>query len=79
MYLPFLQKADLLLSEIDAARAKAREAVEMGERTLREANETLQTLLGKVHLLLMKHLNHVPLYVMIWWFVKIVCVNFMYV
>lgn len=42
-----LQRADLLLSEIDAARAKARNAVEMGERTLKEANETLQTLLGK--------------------------------
>ncbi|KAH3798034.1 laminin subunit gamma-1-like [Dreissena polymorpha] len=40
------QRADLLLSEVDAARAKALKAVETGEETLREANETLQTLLG---------------------------------
>ena len=37
------------MSEVDAARAKALNAVQMGERTLKEANETLQTLLGKGH------------------------------
>ncbi|WAR30636.1 LAMC1-like protein [Mya arenaria] len=40
------QRADLLLAEVDAARARARDAVNKGEQTLREANETLQTLLG---------------------------------
>ena len=38
---------DELLAEVDAARDVARKAVESGEQTLREANETLQTLLGR--------------------------------
>lgn len=40
------QRADDLLAEADAARAKAKNAVQLGEKTLREANETLHTLLG---------------------------------
>ena len=36
------------MAEVDAARAKARNAVELGERTLSEANDTLTTLLGTV-------------------------------
>lgn len=40
------QRADELMAEVDTARAKARNAVELGERTLSEANETLTTLLG---------------------------------
>lgn len=39
------QRVDELLAEVDAARDVARQAVESGEQTLREANETLQTLL----------------------------------
>ncbi|XP_046546813.1 LOW QUALITY PROTEIN: laminin subunit gamma-1-like [Haliotis rubra] len=40
------QRTDELLAEVDSARAKARDAVEMGEKTLKEANETYQTLAG---------------------------------
>ena len=36
------------MAEVDAARAKARNAVDLGERTLSEANDTLTTLLGTV-------------------------------
>lgn len=53
----FLQRADGLLADVDSARAKARNAVEMGERTLKEANETLQTLLGKVSFVLIFDLS----------------------
>lgn len=41
------QRVDEFLAEVDAARDVARKAVESGEKTLREANETLETLLGK--------------------------------
>ncbi|KAL4219663.1 Laminin-type epidermal growth factor-like domai [Mactra antiquata] len=40
------QRADGLLADVDSARAIAKNAVDMGERTLSEANETLQTLQG---------------------------------
>lgn len=40
------QRVDEFLAEVDAARDVARKAVESGEKTLREANETLETLLG---------------------------------
>ncbi|XP_041371142.1 laminin subunit gamma-1-like [Gigantopelta aegis] len=39
------QTTDELLAEVDAARATARDAVDMGETTLKEANETLKTLI----------------------------------
>lgn len=39
------QRVDELLAEVDAARDVARRAVQAGEQTLREANNTLQTLL----------------------------------
>ncbi|PVD22260.1 hypothetical protein C0Q70_18068 [Pomacea canaliculata] len=39
------QRVDEFLAEVDAARDVARKAVESGEKTLREANETLETLL----------------------------------
>lgn len=40
------QKVDELLAEVDVARTLAREAVARAEKTLAEANETLQILLG---------------------------------
>ncbi|OWF54908.1 laminin subunit gamma-1-like [Mizuhopecten yessoensis] len=40
------QRIDELLAEVDAARAMAREAVDKAEKTLQEANNTLQTLLA---------------------------------
>ncbi|KAL3871372.1 hypothetical protein ACJMK2_039377 [Sinanodonta woodiana] len=40
------QRADELLAEVDAARAQAGKAVRMGDKTLKEANETLQILQG---------------------------------
>ena len=43
-----LQRADELMAEVDTARAKARNAVELGERTLSEANDTYNTLLGEL-------------------------------
>ena len=43
-----VQRADELMAEVDSARAKARNAVDLGERTLIEANDTLTTLLGKL-------------------------------
>ena len=43
-----MQRADELMAEVDSARAKARNAVDLGERTLIEANDTLTTLLGKL-------------------------------
>ena len=42
------QIADELLADVDAARDMARKAVAKAEDTLREANETLQTLRGEV-------------------------------
>lgn len=42
-----LQKVDELLAEVDVARTLAREAVARAEKTLAEANETLQILLGR--------------------------------
>nr|KAG5699979.1 hypothetical protein BaRGS_001798 [Batillaria attramentaria] len=39
------RRVDELLADVDSARAVARKAVQSGEQTLREANETLQTLL----------------------------------
>lgn len=38
---------DELLAEVDVARTLAREAVARAEKTLAEANETLQILLGR--------------------------------
>jgi len=40
------QRTDELLADADAARDTARKAVAKAEETLREANETLQTLRG---------------------------------
>ncbi len=42
----FPQIADELLTDADAARAIAREAVEKAERTLLDADDTLETLKG---------------------------------
>ena len=47
-YIFSVQRADELMAEVDSARAKARNAVDLGERTLIEANDTLTTLLGKL-------------------------------
>ena len=41
-----LQIADELLTDADAARAIAREAVEKAEKTLLDADDTLETLKG---------------------------------
>lgn len=42
-----MQKVDELLAEVDVARTLGREAVTRAEKTLAEANETLQILLGQ--------------------------------
>lgn len=48
-----LQKVDELLAEVDVARTLAREAVARAEKTLAEANETLQILLGRYLMLVL--------------------------
>lgn len=40
------QVAASLLADVDAARVRARNAVELAENTLKEANNTLRTLEG---------------------------------
>lgn len=44
---------DELLAEVDVARTLAREAVARAEKTLAEANETLQILLGRYLMLVL--------------------------
>ena len=46
-YLCILQLADELLADAHSAHEKAEEAVRLGDKTLREANETLITLKGE--------------------------------
>ena len=43
-----MQIADELLADADAARAIAREAVEKAEKTLLDADATLDTLMGMI-------------------------------
>lgn len=40
---------DALLAEADSSNQLAKEAVELGDKTLAEAQKTLQTLLGKTN------------------------------
>lgn len=43
----FLKVSDELLADVDAARDRALKAVELAENTLKEANQTLNTLNGR--------------------------------
>lgn len=53
-----LQKVDELLAEVDVARTLAREAVARAEKTLAEANETLQILLGRYLMLVLVYYSN---------------------
>lgn len=53
-----LQKVDELLAEVDVARTLAREAVARAEKTLAEANETLQILLGRYLMLVLVYCSN---------------------
>lgn len=53
-----LQKVDELLAEVDVARTLAREAVARAEKTLAEANETLQILLGRYLMLVLVYFSN---------------------
>lgn len=49
---------DELLAEVDVARTLAREAVARAEKTLAEANETLQILLGRYLMLVLVYFSN---------------------